>query len=42
MGGRGGGVCVNICVPSSVLEKPNVVFNTNKGLSGLGKGLVDK
>ena len=37
MGGRGGGVCVNICVPSSVLEKPILVFNTNKGLLGLGK-----
>ena len=37
MGGRGGGVFVNICVPSYPLEKANVVFNTNKGLLGLGK-----
>lgn len=37
MGGRGGGVCVNICVPSYPLEKANVVFNTNKGLLGLEK-----
>jgi len=42
MGGRGGGVCVNICVPSSALEKPNVVFNKNKGWIGLGEKVVDK
>jgi len=32
MGGRGGGVCVNICVPSSALEKPNVVFNNKQAI----------
>jgi len=42
MGGRGSGVCVNICVPSSTLEKPNVVFNSKQWLSGLRKKVVDK
>jgi len=42
MGGRGGGVFVNICVPSSTLKKPNVVFNNKQGWIGLGKRLVDK
>ena len=30
-GGRGSVLCVNICVPSSVLEKANVVFNSKQG-----------
>jgi hypothetical protein len=30
MGGRGIWLCRNIAVPSSALEKPNVVFYTNK------------
>jgi hypothetical protein len=30
-GGRGGGVCVNICVPSSPQVKPILAFNSNKG-----------
>jgi hypothetical protein len=42
MGGRGSVLCVNICVPSATLEKGKLVFNTNKGLLGLGKKLVDR
>jgi hypothetical protein len=38
MGGRGGGVCVNICVPSLPLEKPNVVFNSKQWLAWIRKG----
>jgi len=30
-------LCVNICVPSSALKKPNIVLSANKGLLGLGK-----
>jgi hypothetical protein len=30
MGGRGGGVCVNICVPSYPLEKPIVVLTSKQ------------